>query len=106
ADHPGNTDLRLTLTLNIVYPGSRGCVKVLPVRVLARRAAAAVGPGQQVGEEAAGMGRGQAGHLLRRPRGHDLPARVTAVGPHVDHVVRGLDHVEVVLDDDHGVAAL
>ena len=36
--------------------------------------------------------------------GHNFSAGVAAFGAQVDHVVGGLDHIEVVLDQDHGVA--
>src|SRR5438309_11992417 len=41
---------------------------------------------------------------LRRSFGDDLAARFPALGTEIDHVVRGLDHVEVVLDDDDRVS--
>ena len=40
------------------------------------------------------------------PGGHHLSPGVAALGPEVDDPVGRLDHVEVVLDDDHGVAGL
>ena len=36
----------------------------------------------------------------------DLPAAAARVGAEVDHVVGGLDGLGIVLDDDHGVAAV
>ena len=44
------------------------------------------------------------GDLLRRALGDHRPAAGATLRTHVDHPVRGLDHVEVVLDDDHRVA--
>ena len=44
--------------------------------------------------------------LLRRPGRDEVAALVAALRAEVDHPVRGLDDVEVVLDDDDGVAAL
>ena len=41
---------------------------------------------------------------LWRPFRHDRPAPHPALGTEVDDPVRGLDHVEVVLDHEHGVA--
>ena len=38
------------------------------------------------------------------PGRDQLAARLAALGPEVDDPVGGLDHVEVVLDHDHGVA--
>ncbi len=45
-------------------------------------------------------------HLRGRARHHDLPTRVTALGPEIDQPVGRADHVEVVLDDQHRVADL
>src|SRR6266568_4935778 len=43
---------------------------------------------------------------LGRAFGDDLAARLSALGAKVDDVVGGLDHVEVVLDHDDGVARI
>src|SRR4051812_33188482 len=40
---------------------------------------------------------------LRRSRGDHFPTRMTTVGPEIDHVVRRLDDVEMMLDEQHGV---
>src|SRR5690348_16485963 len=45
-------------------------------------------------------------HLLGRALRDDAPATVAAFGSQVDHPVRGLDHVQVVLDHDDGVAVV
>ena len=45
-------------------------------------------------------------HLFRGPGGHDLSSLLAAFRPEIDDVVRTLDHLEVVLDDDHGVAVV
>ena len=45
-------------------------------------------------------------HLLRRPLGDDPAAVLASLGPQVEDPVGRLDHVEIVLDDDHGVALL
>ena len=45
-----------------------------------------------------------AGHLLGRAGRDDLASARSALGPQVDDPVRGLDDIEIVLDDDHGVA--
>src|SRR5262245_9230650 len=42
-------------------------------------------------------------HVLRRADGDHLAARLAALGPEVDDPVGLLDHVEVVLDHEHGV---
>ena len=66
------------------------------------QAAAAV----QVGlEEAPGVG-GRGGHRLRRAGRHDPAALLAALRAEVDHPVRGLDHVHVVLDHQDGVAGV
>src|SRR5690606_40386765 len=44
------------------------------------------------------------GDVLGRARRHDLFTAGAAFGTHVDEPVGGLDDVEVVLDDHHGVA--
>ena len=44
-------------------------------------------------------------HLLGSSRGHDLATGVAAFGPQIDHPVGGLNHVEVVFDDQHGGSA-
>ena len=46
------------------------------------------------------------GDLLGRAGDDDLAAAVAALGTEVDDAVGGLDDVEVVLDDEHGVAAV
>ena len=44
------------------------------------------------------------GNVLRDPLGDDLTTTAASFGSQVDDPVDGLDHIEVVLDDDHGVA--
>src|SRR3954469_19851007 len=44
--------------------------------------------------------------FLRRAAGDDRSAARAALGTEIDDVVGGLDHVEIVLDDEHGVAAV
>ena len=44
--------------------------------------------------------------LFGRAFGDDTPTAVTALGAEVDQPVGCFDHVEVVLDDDHGVAVV
>ena len=55
-------------------------------------------------EVLAGRRVADAGDLLRRPLGDDPPAPEPAGRPEVDDPVGGLDDVEVVLDDEDGVA--
>ena len=42
--------------------------------------------------------------FLRRAGGHHFTAFVAAFGAEVDDIVRGLHHVQVVLDDYHGIS--
>lgn len=44
------------------------------------------------------------GHLFRRTLGEHLTTATSTFRSHVDDIVGQLDHVEVVLDDDHRVA--
>ena len=44
--------------------------------------------------------------LLRRPRDDDLAARMPALRPKVDDVIRRLDDIEMVLDEDDGVTRI
>src|ERR1700733_3260798 len=46
------------------------------------------------------------GDLLRGAYSYDLAAAAAALRAHVDDPVGGFDHVEVVLDDEQGAAAL
>ncbi len=46
------------------------------------------------------------GDVLRRARHHHFAAGVATFRAEVDHVVGGLDHVEVVLDQQDGVAGV
>src|SRR5262245_46751956 len=57
-------------------------------------------------EELPGITALLAHQVLRRPCGDDLAAAVAAFGAEVDDPVGGLDHLEIVLDHHHGVAAL
>ena len=51
-----------------------------------------------------GRGSLRRGDGFGRAGDHDLPSPISAFRPEVDDPVGGLDHVEVVLDDDHRVA--
>lgn len=57
-------------------------------------------------EELAGFGGGVFGELFGGAGGDDGATVLAAFGSHVDDVVGAFDDVEVVLDDNHGVAAL
>src|SRR5262245_41868911 len=58
---------------------------------------------QDLAEEVAGEGAVRVGDVFRRPGRDDLAARLPAFRSEVDDPVRLLDHVEVVLDHEHGV---
>ena len=57
-------------------------------------------------EEASRVGGINASDLLGRTRRHDGTAALAALRAEVDDVVGAFDKVEVMLDDDDGVAAL
>src|SRR5688572_8832460 len=59
---------------------------------------------QQRCQELAGVGGVGLRHGLGGALDDHRAAAVAALGPEVDDPVGGLDHVEVVLDDQHGVA--
>src|ERR1700729_6725 len=84
-----------------VFPGLRGGRGVAGAR--AGRAALA---GQQRAEVLAGVAGFDGGDVFGGAGGDDVAAAGAAVGAEVDDVVGGLDDVEVVLDDDDGVAAV
>ncbi len=44
--------------------------------------------------------------LFGRAAGDDLAAGFAAFGPEIDEPIRGADHVQVVLDDEHGVTRI
>src|SRR5437870_1708339 len=54
-------------------------------------------------QELSGVRPGMPGDLLRRPGGDDLAAGVAALGPQIDQPIARLDHVQIMLDDDHGI---
>src|SRR6476661_7073843 len=52
---------------------------------------------QHLPQIAPGVALGDRGHILRRPLGEELAAPRPAFGPEIDHPVRRLDDVQVVL---------
>ena len=46
------------------------------------------------------------GDVFRRADGDDAAAAGPALGAQIDHPVRRLDHIQIVLDDEHGIAGL
>ena len=67
-------------------------------------AAAAARAGSSARRYSPGRALVDLGDVLRRPRRDHLAARLAALGAEVDEPVGLLDHVQVVLDDEHGVA--
>ena len=59
---------------------------------------------QELPEVLARVRGGDLGDRLGRPFGDELPARVAALGAEIEDPVGALDHVEMVLDHEHGVA--
>ena len=53
-----------------------------------------------------GVARFTLANFLRRAFTDECAAAAAALGTEVDHVIAGLDDVEVVLDNQHGVAAV
>src|SRR5512133_3592370 len=45
-------------------------------------------------------------YLFRRPSGDQLTTFVTAIRAQLDQVIRNLDNIQVMLDDQHGVAGI
>ncbi|MNK74930.1 hypothetical protein D3C87_944540 [compost metagenome] len=61
---------------------------------------------QHLLEVLSGPAGGVVRHLLRGAEGHDLAAAVAALGTEVQQVVGDLDDIQIVLDDDDGVAVV
>src|SRR5512133_97590 len=53
-----------------------------------------------------GMRRLDERDVLRRSSGDNLPATISTVRTEVDDPIGGLDHVEIVLDDEHRVSSI
>ena len=62
--------------------------------------------GEGGGQILAGEGGRVFGHLLRRAGRDDQAAAGTALGAEVDDIIGPFDDIEVVLDDDDGVAGI
>ena len=45
-------------------------------------------------------------HLLRRSPGNHHAAAVSAFRPHINNIIRSLYHIQIVLYNNHGVAAV
>ena len=46
------------------------------------------------------------GHLLRRSRNYYFTSGVSAFRAEIDHVVGGFDHIEMMLNHEHGMAGI
>ncbi len=44
--------------------------------------------------------------LFRRTRSYYIPAAVAGAGAKVDYIISVLDHIQVVLDEDNGIATV
>ena len=44
------------------------------------------------------------GDLLRRTDGHHVAALVAAFRAQVDDMIRGFDHIQIMLNDQHGIS--
>ncbi len=61
---------------------------------------------QQTLQRAASVRGFDLGHVARSSGGHDAPAAGASFGPEIDDPIGRFDHVEIVLDHDHGVAGV
>src|SRR5262249_20182297 len=57
-------------------------------------------------EKLTGVRRRNCRHVLRCSLGDDHPAAISTFWTQVDDPISGLDHVQVVLNHEHGVAAI
>lgn len=57
-------------------------------------------------EELAGVAFLALGDLLGRAGDDDLPAAIAALRAQINHVIAGLDDVQIMLDDEHGIACV
>src|SRR4051812_48920562 len=65
-----------------------------------------IGVVQQVGKEPAGRRRLDSGDLFRSAGPDDPAAACATFRAQIDHVIGRLDHIQIVLDDDDGVALI
>src|SRR5262245_51738594 len=79
---------------------------VSPWQASSRSPSCALLGAKQRGERRPRVRGGHQGHLFRRSRGYHATSGLATLGTEIDQVVRRLDDVEVVLDDDHRVAAI
>ncbi len=61
---------------------------------------------EDLSQELSGMRSGSSGDFLGCPFATTWPPRSPPSGPEIDHIVGGLDDVEVVLDHDYRVAVI
>src|SRR5215210_4875670 len=96
AMRPWTESSQSAVALRSLMPRRAPSGAAAPARALARL--------DDAREEVARVGLGDRGDLLRGAGADQLTALLPALGAHVDDAVGGLDHVEVVLDHDDGVA--
>ena len=61
---------------------------------------------ERAAEKLAGVACFAGGDLFRRAGRDDPAARIPALGAKVDEIIRALDNIEIVLDHEHGTAAV
>lgn len=47
-----------------------------------------------------------AGDLFRSPRAENLPSLIAAFRHQINHIIRRLDHIGVMLDNQHAMASI
>ena len=102
---PGADDRQFSVTgygFRVVGGGSLGRHQPGTLNTERRTARSAA---RQRGAEKRRGGRGGVRDVLRRAFGHDAAALRAGLGADLENPVGGLEHVEVVFDDDHAVAA-
>src|SRR3989338_5413771 len=84
--------------------GRAGADKAKGVEETHRRVILSCADLQRTFQEAAGVRALGARDFFRRTGGDALAAPVAALGTEIDEMIGGLDDVQIVLDDEHGVA--
>src|SRR5579875_595126 len=83
-----------------------GCLSIWQA-MLAKAPASGRGPlGQRLAQELSGVGSSVGCKRLGTAGKNDFPSSVPALGPQVDYIVGGLNHVQVVLNDNDRVAVV
>jgi len=104
---------RKLFTAGLVSGGLRGGgIEAVCGRRFASRIAGHVRAGQlpcrtiqieNAGESLSGIGFLVAGHLFRRALSHDAASGFATFGAEIDNPIRLLNHVQVVLNDEHSI---